>query len=75
MSVLLEEVRVRRQFPSRAVARAIREEAGVSQRRLAEELGVHPVTVARWELGQRRPRGPVLTAYIELLRQLQGQSS
>ena len=67
MSKLIEEVRTTRQLPSRAVARAIREDAGISQKRLAEELGVHPVTVARWELGTRRPGARVKVAYVELL--------
>ncbi len=70
MSQLVEEVRVSKQMPSRAVARAIREDAGVSQKRLAEELGVHPVTVARWELGMRRPRGRTSIAYAEILEAL-----
>lgn len=67
MSGLLEEVRSTRGLPSPALARAIREAAGVSQDRLAEELGVHRVTVARWEAGTRRPQGRRLAAYLSLL--------
>jgi DNA-binding transcriptional regulator YiaG len=67
---LLEEVHMRRQLPSRVLARAIREEAGVSQARLAAALGVHPVTVARWEAGVRHPRGQTLAAYVGLLAEL-----
>lgn len=43
----------------------------MTQDRLATELGVNRVTVARWELGEREPRGNLRLAYAELLRQLQ----
>jgi transcriptional regulator with XRE-family HTH domain len=68
---LLREVRERRRVPSPALARAVREAAGVSQARLAAELGVDRVTVARWELGIRHPRGKRADAYAALLAQLQ----
>ncbi len=70
MSDLLTEVRDGR-LPPPSVARAIRLAAGVSQPRMAEELGVHRVSVARWECGTRRPRGDVRAAYGRLLRELQ----
>lgn len=70
MSRLLDEVAVARRLPSPAMARAIRAAAGVSQARLAAELGVQRVTVARWEAGKRRPRGELLAAYVELLEGL-----
>jgi DNA-binding transcriptional regulator YiaG len=70
VSALADEVRARRQLPSRAMARAIRQEAGVTIRRVAQELGVHEVTVARWESGTRRPTGPHLAAYMALIREL-----
>jgi transcriptional regulator with XRE-family HTH domain len=70
-SSLVREVRTQRPLPSRALARAIREAAGVSQARLAAELGVDRVTVARWELGIRRPRGKRAAVYATLLAQLQ----
>jgi transcriptional regulator with XRE-family HTH domain len=38
---------------------------------MANELGVHRVTVARWEAGRRRPRGQLLHAYAQLLDALQ----
>ena len=31
----------------------IREELGLTQEELADELGVHRVTVGRWEIGER----------------------
>lgn len=75
MSDLLGEVRDRRRLPQPAMARAIRETAGVSQERVAEELGVHPVTVYRWEKGTRRPRGRLLRSYADLLAQLSEAAS
>jgi DNA-binding transcriptional regulator YiaG len=70
MSGLLEEVRESQALPSPAEARAIREAAGVSQVRLADELGVAPLTVLRWEQGVRVPAGAHRLAYVRLLRQL-----
>ncbi len=58
MSDLLAEVKDAPGLPPPAVARAVREAAGVTQDRMAEELGVHRVTIARWEQdGGRSPRG------------------
>ncbi len=71
MSALLDEIRSRPKAPAPRVAQAIRVGAGISQSRLAEELGVHPVTVARWECGTRSPRGETLRAYVALLAELQ----
>jgi DNA-binding transcriptional regulator YiaG len=70
VSQLVDEVRTARSLPSPALARAIRESAGVSQVRLAAELGVHRMTVARWETGARKPTGPVRAAYAALLAEL-----
>lgn len=67
---LVDEVRVSRTLPSPKVARMIRTTAGVSQERLAQELGVHRMTVARWEAGTRHPRGNYRAAYAGLLAQL-----
>lgn len=53
-------------------ARAIREEAGVSQEQIARALDVHRVTIARWESGERRPVGRRAHRYSELLRALEG---
>lgn len=70
VSQLLDEVRSARSLPSPQLARAIREAAGVSQMRLATELGVCRATVNRWELGLRRPRGELLVKYVGLLNEL-----
>jgi transcriptional regulator with XRE-family HTH domain len=70
---LVAEVQRERQLPSARVLKGIREMAGVSQQRLADELGVHRVSVARWEIGTRRPHGELLGRYLELLEALQVQ--
>lgn len=44
-----------------------REAAGMSQRALAERVGVSYGAIAMYELGQRRPRGPVLVAMARVL--------
>jgi len=67
MSELIRRVRARRRVPPPAVARAVRTAAGVPQDAVADELGVHRVTVARWELGTRRPRGELAQRYADVL--------
>lgn len=42
--------------------RALRVSRGLSQAEAAEALGVHLVTVSRWEVGMRTPRGLALRA-------------
>lgn len=64
---LADEVRSVRALPSPEHARAIRRAAGVTQVRLAEEIGVTRATINRWESGERRPRGRLLLAYAEAL--------
>ena len=71
MSDLVAEVREARSLPRPDVARAIRVTAGVSQARLGAELGVHELTVHRWETGTHSPRGPKRIAYARLLRELE----
>ena len=68
---LVDEVRVSHRLPTPRLARAIRESAHVSQVRLAAEIGVHRLTLVRWERGTSRPRGASLAAYVELLERLQ----
>ena len=70
MSALLDEVRESLSLPRPDVARQIREAAGVSQARLAGELGVHELTVHRWETGARTPQGSHRRAYARLLADL-----
>lgn len=70
MSALIDEVRESLSLPDPHVAREIREDAGVSQWRLADELGVHELTVQRWEAGTRTPQGHLRRAYARLLHEL-----
>jgi DNA-binding transcriptional regulator YiaG len=70
MSDLRTVVRESPSLPRPAVRREIRDAAGVSQARLADELGAHLQTVHRWEAGTREPRGELRLAYARLLRQL-----
>jgi DNA-binding transcriptional regulator YiaG len=48
----------------------IREDAAVTQRQMADALGVSAMTLSRWERGVR-PRARHAQAYLELLEQLQ----
>lgn len=68
---LTEEIRAARSLPSPEHARAIRRAAGVTQARMAEELGVTRATINRWESGMRRPRGKHVTAYAAVLAEIQ----
>jgi DNA-binding transcriptional regulator YiaG len=52
-------------------ARRIRKSAGVTQARLAAELGITRVSVYRYEAGDRSPRGDRRTAYARLLADLE----
>lgn len=70
MSQLIDEVRAARQLPSPHLAREIRRASGLTQGRIADDLGVHPVTLARWEAGTRAPRGAQRLAYARLLAAL-----
>jgi DNA-binding transcriptional regulator YiaG len=70
MSGLVAEVREARSLLRPDVARSIRETADVSKARLAAELGVHWLTVHRWEAGTHSPRGAKRLAYARLLREL-----
>ncbi len=61
--------RAYQRLPDARRRRRIREEAGSSQRAVAEVIGVVPLTVARWEQGAR-PRPYIVAAYVELLDRL-----
>ena len=67
---LAEDCRTMKRLPGPALARAIRVDAGATQARLAQELGVHWTTVARWEAGRRSPRGDLRLAYAQVLASL-----
>ena len=44
-----------------------RERLGISQRDLADRLGVDQSSVAKWETGDRKPSGPLLIELMDLL--------
>lgn len=67
---LIDTVRTRSALPTPALRRAIRDAAGVSQGQIARELGVHRMTVCRWEAGTSTPRGDHLHAYAAILNGL-----
>lgn len=67
---LIEHARAASTAPTPERARLIREAAGVTQTQLAQSLGVHRMTIARWESGEHRPRGLYLAAYSTALRQM-----
>jgi transcriptional regulator with XRE-family HTH domain len=66
----IERSRARRRLPSPEQRRALRERAGISQAEVASALGVHRITVTRWETGQRVPGDEKLEAYVQLLDRL-----
>lgn len=68
---LLDEVRMAHRMPRPEDAKRIRQRAGVTQARMAEALGVHPVTFRRWEAGTSTPTQVHRIRYASLLKQLQ----
>jgi transcriptional regulator with XRE-family HTH domain len=53
------------------MAAAIRVAAGVTQQRLADEIGVHRVTLARWETeATKTPRGAGRQRWLTAVREL-----
>jgi DNA-binding transcriptional regulator YiaG len=48
----------------------LRSDLGLTQRQLAERIGAHQPTVARWELGKHEPRG----AYLKALKELEAKA-
>ena len=58
------------QLPAPAIRRSIRENAGATRREVADELGVTPLTVSRWESGTSEPRRERAIAYRRVLDSL-----
>lgn len=59
----------RSQYPQLAsLIRERREHLGLTQRFVAEKIGIDQTTLARWENGQRTPSGPQLIRLIAYLR-------
>ena len=70
MGTLADEVQLMVTLPGPAERMAVRRRARVSRERVADELGVQPLAVARWERGTREPRGELRLRYARLLRML-----
>jgi len=66
----VSEIRAARRLPPPVVARAIREAAGVSQSRAARQIGVHRLTLLRWETGTRAPNEAHRSEYARVLDQM-----
>ena len=66
----LAEARVRRRLPEARLRRLVREGAGLTQRQLAEAVGVSTPTLSRYESGKLTPRGQTLTRYSYALGRL-----
>ena len=62
-------------LPPAKTRRAIRLAAGVSQVRMAAELGINRVTFIRWENAAMEPRGENAERYARLLTGLAQVSS
>lgn len=75
MDSLIEKVRINRRTFTPELARAIRQAARLTQEDIGDDLDVHRVTVARWELGLRRPRGELRERYLDLLDALRDEVS
>lgn len=78
-SLLLRELRDRRNLPSPARRRAIRVDAGTSQAAIAAEIqrragiGCTAEAIGNYEAGRRTPRGLLLQTYAEILRDLESE--
>lgn len=70
MVTLLEEARLLVEMPDPAKAKAIRESAGISLGRLAEELGISHFTLMRWEAGATVPQRRLRLRYARVLADL-----
>jgi DNA-binding transcriptional regulator YiaG len=70
LTALLATARSRRSLPVPRVRRMLRENAGLSQRDIAEVLAVTESAVSRWESGKRTPTGQRLGDYAVLLATL-----
>ena len=51
----------------RLMLREIREKKGISQRKVADQIGVSPSAVAQWELGLNNPSMTNVIALADLL--------
>jgi transcriptional regulator with XRE-family HTH domain len=57
-------------LPDPAYLKAIRQKSGLTQREVAEAIGVTPGAVKHYEAGRRHPRGDNLTRYSEAVEEM-----
>lgn len=65
---LVDKMRARQELPPPAVRRTLREAAGLSREDIAREVGCSRQAVLHWESGRCSPRGPLLVAYVDVLK-------
>jgi transcriptional regulator with XRE-family HTH domain len=70
VQILIETYRSRPSLPAPAMARAIREQSGLSQEALAAAVGVTRPAISRYECGRRSPRDVHRKRYAEVLAAL-----
>jgi DNA-binding transcriptional regulator YiaG len=71
----LQRARARRQLPVPEIRRHLREGVGLRQADIASALKVAASTFARWERGERVPRGGALTKYLGVLDRLRAEAA
>ena len=75
MTTVLAGAHARQQLRSAPeTARALRQQACLTQQDVADALGVCRVAIHRWETGSRLPTGDMAVRYLELLRLAAGGS-
>ncbi len=72
---LVDEVRGGTNLPPPARRRAIRIGAGITQARMARELGVARSTFIWWETGAHQPEGANRARYARLLAELEAATT
>jgi DNA-binding transcriptional regulator YiaG len=65
-----ERLAVVRQLASSGEARRRRQDAQATLSEIAEEVGVLPGTVWKWEVGRLRPNGEPALKYLRVLERL-----
>ncbi len=61
-----------RRLPSHEFAKRIRRSAGLSQRQMADQVGVSQATVSQWEAGLQRPSVEHRARWGQALAKIQG---
>lgn len=72
---LRERINLRKDLPSPASRRALRQAAGLTIYEVAEAVGVSFQAISAYELGTRSPRGKNLEAYVSALRVMREEAT